>query len=139
MECPECGATYTSDSDFCAERFNVLLALDHSRPEPWGSRHGQAFAAFVLQHPERFKRSVDRAWATLQQIYVVGEEPERVVAALLSSPYALPAWWTVAPRSVQRHSAPSMTIADLGDFSATSYAERLDAWCLASLAAWSPP
>jgi hypothetical protein len=47
--CPECGATYSEEGDSCAARFDQLLALDHSRREPWGSRHGQAYAAFALQ------------------------------------------------------------------------------------------
>src|ERR1051326_7998235 len=51
VRCVECGAEYESDEDSCVARFDRLLALDHSRQEPWGSRHGQAFAAFALQHP----------------------------------------------------------------------------------------
>jgi catechol 2,3-dioxygenase-like lactoylglutathione lyase family enzyme len=46
----------------------VLLALDHSRQEPWGSRHGVAFAAFALQHPARYATSLDPAWATLHRM-----------------------------------------------------------------------
>ena len=52
--CDECGARYTEPGDSCQARFDQLLALDHSRQEPWGSRHGLAFAAFALQHPRRF-------------------------------------------------------------------------------------
>ena len=50
-------------------RFELLLALDHSRAEPWGSRHGQAFAAFALQHPVRHAASLDVAWELLYRVY----------------------------------------------------------------------
>jgi len=71
-QCPECGATYSEEGDSCAARFDQLLALDHSRREPWGSRHGQAFAAFALQHPVIHEASLDRGWAALWRIYVAG-------------------------------------------------------------------
>ena len=52
--CNECGARYGNSTDSCVVRFDQLLALDHSRREPWGSRHGLAFAVFALQHPQRY-------------------------------------------------------------------------------------
>jgi hypothetical protein len=60
----------------------MLIALDHERCEPWGSRHGQAFAAFTLQHPNAYTSSLDRAWAALHRIYIVGDAPKRVFDAL---------------------------------------------------------
>src|SRR5205823_8749822 len=60
-QCAECGAMYIDEFDSCAARFETLLAVDHSRREPWGSRHGQAFAAFALQHPNTCSSSLDRA------------------------------------------------------------------------------
>ena len=48
--CPQCGGALASPDDSCASRFDTLLALDHSRQEPWGSRHASAFATFALQH-----------------------------------------------------------------------------------------
>jgi hypothetical protein len=69
-QCPECGAMYSEERDSCAARFEELLALDHSRREPWGSRHGQAFAAFALQHPVTRAASLDRAWAALWRITI---------------------------------------------------------------------
>lgn len=134
--CPECGAIYTDSDDSCAVRFAALLALDHARREPWGSRHGQAFAAFALQHPVTHATALDRAWAVLNRIYVDGERPKRVFDRLVSERGGMPHEWNTPPRRVERRAAPSMTIADLGDFAAETYAARLDEWCLASLAAW---
>jgi hypothetical protein len=134
--CPECGATYTDADDSCAVRFAALLALDHSRREPWGSRHGQAFAAFALQHPATHAASLDRAWAVLSRIYVDGEPPKRVFDRLVSLRGGMPPEWHAPPRPTQRRSAPTITIADLGEFAADGYAEHLEAWCRASLDAW---
>ncbi|HEU4631423.1 MAG TPA: DUF5946 family protein [Gemmatimonadaceae bacterium] len=136
VPCPECGAVYTAADDSCAARFDALLALDHSRAEPWGSRHGQAFAAFALQHPVTHAASLDRAWAALHRIHVAGEAPARVFAALVARRGVVPPVWRTPPRPARPLHAPAVTIADLGDFAAATYAERLDAWCRASLAAW---
>jgi len=133
--CPDCGAVYTAVGDCCAARFDALLALDHSRQEPWGSRHGQAFAAFALQHPTAYAPSLDRAWAALHRIYVAGEAPARVFGALVAS-RAAPAQWRTPPRPPRPVRAPPVTIADLADVAAVTYPARLDVWCRASLVAW---
>ena len=134
--CSECGAEYADAEDSCTARFDALLALDHSRREPWGSRHGQAFAAFALQHPQRYASSLDRAWAVLHRIYVSGEAPAKVFAALVGARGELPPTWSVPRRASRPIAAPAVTIAELGDFEAETYAERLDAWCRATLVAW---
>jgi hypothetical protein len=135
--CPECGATYSEEGDSCAARFDQLLALDHSRREPWGSRHGQAFAAFALQHPETHKTSLDRVWAALWRIYVAGEPPARVFGALVAHRGKVPlADKKVPTRPATRATMPSVTIRDLTDFAAETYPARLDAWCRATLASW---
>lgn len=133
--CSDCGAICTGGLS-CSERFAQLLALDHSRREPWGSRHGQAFAAFALQHPTLYPRSLDHAWALLHQIYVVGEPPDRVLARLTACRGAVPPEWTPPPRPVSPARQPMVTIADLGDFAPETYPARLDAWCRATIAAW---
>lgn len=103
--CEECGATYASAEESCASRFDELLALDHSRTEPWGSRHGLAFAAYAAQHPQRYgPASAAHGLATLRRTYGEGE--------LLG-----------------------VTIADLGSFPAESYAADLDRWCRSVVAA----
>lgn len=134
--CPECGAAYADAEDSCAARFAALLALDHSRREPWGSRHGQAFAAYALQHPVAHARSLDHAWAALHRIYVAGEPPARVFGALVAGRGAAPAHWATPARPARPLHPPAVTIADLADFAAAAYPGRLDAWCCASLEAW---
>ena len=133
FHCVQCGAEYENENDSCSARFDRLLALDHSRQEPWGSRHGQAFAAFALQHPATYPSSLDHAWQALYRIYVSGDQPAYVFAALRERrPFE-----TDSPRRpTQRAGMPSVTIAYLADFDADTYPERLDAWCRASLAAW---
>ncbi len=134
--CPECGATYARDDDSCARRFANLLALDHSRREPWGSRHGQAFAAFALQHPELHAVSLDAAWSALYRIYQLGVEPAAAFASLRSSAGRPAEPSNVPERPAVRRGMPTVTIADLGDYDAESYAERLDTWCHATLRSW---
>lgn len=137
IPCPQCGATFLQVGDSCASRFEVLLSLDHSRQEPWGSRHGQAFAAFALQHPVIYPKSLDHAWAALYQIYATQADPTYVFTTLRAiGDSALPRSWTVPPRPAARRSMPTVTIADLADFGADAYALQLDAWCRASLATW---
>lgn len=136
MRCPECGASYALYGDSCSARFEQLLALDHSRQEPWGSRHGQAFAAFALQHPERFATSLDHAWAALHRIYVVGDRPSFIFDRLRANRRTALDEWNVPVRPSRPVAAPPMTIADLDDFDASSYADRLDDWCRAALSMW---
>lgn len=133
--CPECGAVYQG-SDSCATRFAALLALDHGRREPWGSRHGQAFAAFALQHPLAYGTSLDFAWAALHRICLDGELPVHVfsppgVRSLLKS-----IGMGVPPRPPRPRQRPTITIADLGEFDQETYPQCLDAWCKAALDMW---
>src|SRR5215831_21240103 len=135
-ECSECGARYSADTDSCTARFDQLLALDHSQREPWGSRHGQAFAAFALQHPIQHRVSIDSAWMALYRIYCLDQPPARVFAELRAAKGRVPTHAEVPARPPTILSRPAITIADLGDFSAASYATRLDEWCRAALRAW---
>jgi Family of unknown function (DUF5946) len=137
IPCPQCGATFLHEGDSCVSRFEVLLSLDHSRQQPWGNRHGQAFAAFALQHPAIYPQSLDHAWAALYQIYAAQADPAYVFTTLRAiGDSALPGSWTVPPRPTQRPSVPTVTIADLADFAADAYPGQLDAWCRASLVSW---
>ena len=130
--CPECGAQYADANESCAKRFDQLLALDHSRQEPWGSRHGQAFAAYALQHPTTHAPSLDAAWAALYRIYVLGEYPPAVIAAMRAGRSAD----AVQPRPLHRIAPPKATLADLGDFDPATYSGRVDDWCRAALISW---
>lgn len=137
--CPECSAHYESDADSCAARFDELLALDHSRREPWGSRHGLAFAAYALQHPVLHSASLDAAWSGLYRVYCLGEPVFDVFAALRGAKGRVAGRIGVPRRPSVPAFAPTMTIADMGDFAAATYAERLEEWCRASLRAWGAP
>jgi hypothetical protein len=134
--CPECNAEYVAVGDSCTTRFERLLALDHSRTEPWGSRHGRAFAAFALQHPATHSASLDVAWEILYRIYCGKESPSYVVASIREDATRLANDVHVPPRASQPRGFPAITIADLGDFSAATYASQLDNWCRATLDAW---
>ncbi|HKO16168.1 MAG TPA: DUF5946 family protein [Gemmatimonadaceae bacterium] len=134
--CAECGASYLHEGESCVTRFERLLALDHSRSEPWGSRHGQAFAAFALQHPARYGKSLDAAWTLLFRIYECKEPPTRVIASL-RHPSARDHGGVGIPARPQHQAArPGVTIADLGEFAADVYPRQLDEWCQATLRAW---
>ncbi len=137
--CPECGACYASGDDSCAARFDQLLALDHSRREPWGSRHGQAFAVFALQHPRRFPGSLESAWTALYRIYCLGQPPAEVFGALRTAGGSTAPTAAVPSRPIGPASLPTVTIADLGEFPAAEYPAHLDAWCRATLRAWGAP
>ena len=134
--CDECGASISGGMS-CRERFDVLLALDHSRTEPWGSRHGIAFAVFTLQHSKSASHEmVERCLDMLRRVYVDGEDRLKVYTdmrdaharTMSSSPCQMP---PIAPYVF------AFTIDDMGDFSADTYVENLDACCRATLDAWS--
>ena len=138
--CPDCGASYDAHGDDCQVRFDTLLALDHSRREPWGSRHGLAFSAFALQHASRYDRDVlERAWTFLCAVFVRGDDRAAVGRALRAAGRDTPDWG-LAPLPAAAPAPPfDMTITDLGAFDAHSYADQLDRWCRSTIAAWSAP
>lgn len=136
--CAECGATYDIPGDSCATRFDTLLALDHSRQQPWGSRHGLAFAAYALQHPGlSTPETLDRAWRILHRVYIDGDEPAAVLRALAGRSASASTSWDVPARPSAPTGWPAVTIADLGEFGAGEYPKLLDAWCRATVAWWS--
>jgi len=138
--CRECGAVYDLDSESCASRFDALLALDHSRAEPWGSRHSLAFAAFALQHPRRFPREVvERAWILLLKVYREGEDHKRVTQALRQFGKQNPNWGLPPLPAGEPDRGYGVTIASLGSFAPETYSQKLDAWCRAALAGWCDP
>ncbi len=136
--CPQCGAVYESADDSCEQRFAALLALDHSRQEPWGSRHGSAFSAYTLQHPVYQRRELlERCWIMLQRICIAGDDPQFVARTLRGVENGRPQPWTVPPlpADAARTRRPRVTIGDLGDFDAADYPDQLEAWCRATLEA----
>lgn len=127
--CDECGAVYTEANDSCQARFDQLLALDHSHQEPWGSRHGLAFAAFALQHPRRFSSaSVARSHELVTRVCQANEPLARVVAEFRARPQA-----DQPTISRAESSSFAVTIADLGAFDTASYPDALMRWARAAL------
>ncbi|MGI6877129.1 DUF5946 family protein [Amycolatopsis sp. 3B14] len=138
MACAECGGAGP-----CEELFHVVLALDHSRREPWGPLHGVTVACFLLQHPSRVpERDRGRNWAIVRA-FADGGRP--AVAGL-----------TAAVRRANSHRARGalpefdappggagsfeVTIADVaqdGTFPAAGFEERVRAWARATLDAHS--
>ena len=140
--CPQCGGVLESPADSCASRFDALLALDHSRQEPWGSRHGSAFAAFALQHPAgRSHEALERCWTLLYRIWITGEDPQAVAQSLRRIPNGDPDHTAVPPLSADAGAPKSfrVTIADLGEFDAETYPQLLGDWCRATLEAFGVP
>ena len=133
--CPQCGATFEDPAMDCRSQFAALLALDHSRQEPWGSRHGLVFAAFQLQHPEGLTaEALERCWIALWRVYVAGDDRGHVLAGLRRAVHVRAAEWGVPPLRVREAGTRyAATIADLGDLGAEGYAEAVDRWCRAAL------
>jgi hypothetical protein len=137
--CVQCGARFDPSEPTCADRFSELLALDHSRKEPWGSRHGLAFAAYTLQHPEgQTADALDRCWLMLCRVYISGDSAASVARGLRAHGSRNPDGWTAPPRPRERavHGHFGTTIVDLGAFAADEYGGRLDSWCRATLIGW---
>lgn len=137
--CPECGAIHADSRHACTERFQALLALDHSRQEPWGSRHGIVFSCYVLQHPaEQPRELLERSWLVLHRLVAERDEPAHLFAGIRRNPEVRPADWNAPPLPPAPESGGpySITIADLGDFSGHDYAEKVDAWARSTYARW---
>jgi hypothetical protein len=129
--CGDCGARYDAPGDDCAARFAMLLALDHSRQEPWGSRHGLAFAVYALQHPGAHDaRTRRRALEFLDRVLRRGEPIAEVVRTFRARGGDDPVADAPAPPSAGPY---TVTIADLGTFDAATYAADLERWCRATL------
>jgi hypothetical protein len=131
--CDECGARYEAAGDSCQARFDALLALDHSRREPWGSRHGLAFAAFAVQHPRRFPAASIAASRVLLERVCHRHEPLAAVVKDFRARSQAPTDSTV-PEAIPPF---AVTIADLGAFDAATYPDDLMRWARAAIAAHS--
>lgn len=134
--CPQCGAP--AGETACRERFEALLALDHSRREPWGPRHGLAVAVFTLQHPAGAARErLERSWLIAYRCTVSGDDPWRLSRAMSGRARVATADWGVPPLpSVPAHGSYGVTIQDLGDFQESGYSDGLMAWARATIDGW---
>ena len=137
--CPQCGAVFADPAQSCEERFDTLLALDHSRAQPWGSRHGLAFATFAMQHPRgRSAAQLAACWVMLYRVWIDGDNRAKLAAAMRSQQDRSPAEWGVPPLPAVPAEGTrfAVTIADLGEFDSASYPRQLEAWGRATLSAW---
>lgn len=127
--CEDCGARYQSEGDSCAIRFDQLLALDHSQKEPWGSRHGLAFAVFALQHPSQYGEATRaRSLELLERVFLRNEPIHFVIKEFRSLGSDM------TSGELPAKTGPfSYTIADCGSFEADDYVEQLDRWCRTTL------
>jgi hypothetical protein len=137
--CAQCGAVFADATHTCEDRFDALLALDHARLQPWGSRHGLAFSTFAMQHPQgRSAAQLTACWIMLYRVWIKGDNRAKLAAAMRSRQELPPAEWDVPPLPAVPPAGTryAVTIADLGEFDADTYVEKLEAWGRATLAAW---
>ena len=108
-QCDDCGATTTELT--CGELFDQLLALDHSRRQPWGALHGEAVACYFLQHPNapRAPRVAALLYERLERFIDPDPDPDRESS--------------LHPTTVTIHD-----VALDGAFPAAGYRQRLDRW-----------
>ncbi len=148
--CPECGAPARPHS--CEDLFGAVLALDHSRREPWGPLHSVTVSCYLLQHPSRLPEAARaRPWAVLHT-YLDGGLPAvtrlaegarranshcgRGVQPSEAFPGSPPPPLTTPP------TAFSVTVNDVahdGTFPADGFPERVTAWAEAVISAWNAP
>ena len=140
--CAQCGATFPGDAQSCDERFDHLLALDHQRLQPWGSRHGLAFSTFALQHPEgRPEKQLAACWVMLYRVWKLGDNRAKLAAAMRERQDQPPSEWGVPPLPAVPPTGTTyvVTIADLGGFDAETYPIKLEEWGRATLSEWMKP
>ncbi|MEU4586351.1 DUF5946 family protein [Kitasatospora aureofaciens] len=151
-ECAECGARG------CEELFHGLLALDHSRAEPWGPLHGVSVSCFLLQHPGRLPADGGAAARGLLGAYLDGGQPavERLIGRARAANShrvkggavpggAAPDGAAQGPAVRPGREAPrggfAVTIEQVaqgGTFPAAGFPERVRAWAAATLDVWGP-
>jgi hypothetical protein len=138
--CHQCGASFADAASSCEEQFDKLLALDHSRVQPWGSRHGLAFATFALQHPEgRTPEQLVACWVMLYRVWMKGDNRAKLAAALRERQNLPASEWDVpnVPAAPPPGTTYDVTIADLGEFDADTYVRKLEDWGRATLKTWT--
>lgn len=138
--CADCGA------ERCDELFETLLALDHSRQEPWGPLHGVVAPCYFLQHSAR---SADSSWSvywSMLRAYLAGGTA--ALDAMTNQLRALNSHRKggLGPESVADVPVKSpplhgfvVTIAEVavdGTFPAEGYEDRVREWAEATAAAW---
>ncbi|GAA3184255.1 MULTISPECIES: DUF5946 family protein [Streptomyces] len=144
--CAECGAPPEPQS--CDELFQVLLALDHGRQEPWGPLHGVSVSCHLLQHPGRLPADGGARAREMLRAYLDGglDEVNRLAGrARRGNSHRVQGGPAPAAREAARphRDAPrsgfAVTIRDVavdGSFPAHGFPERVRDWAAATLEAW---
>ncbi|WP_344416077.1 DUF5946 family protein [Pseudonocardia ailaonensis] len=128
----------TSEQDL----FERLLALDHSRAEPWGPLHGVVVAAFTLQHDHEPRPADDPALELLRAFVERGREGLAAVTARRRRANSHRGAGLARPTGplLPAPAGFAVRIGDVtvdGGFPADGHAERVRAWALATLTAWA--
>jgi len=134
--CRQCGGL--GGETACRERFDALLALDHSRQDPWGPRHGLAVAVYTLQHPAGVGRErLERSWLIAHRCVVSGDDAWRLARALASRVRVrLSDWGVPGLPTMPGSGSYRVTIQDLGDFGSSGYPDDLMSWARATIDRW---
>lgn len=142
--CPECSGTWAMGR--CSELFLGLLALDHSRRQPWGAYHGVSVATYSLQHPSLSTAAVlGGQW---RLVTVFAQDGIAAVQRFTAGLAARNRGAGVGPREsplvgVDFDHPPAgfaVTISDVsvdGSFPAAGFEARVAAWVQATVEAWS--
>jgi hypothetical protein len=139
VRCRECGGDAAAAP--CAELFLRLLALDHSRAQPWGGLHAVNVACYFLQHPSLLARpQLDAQWAVVMLFLDDGLDAlaARTAAAVRRNSH----------RHGGRHVEASggrapdfaVTITDVavdGTFPAEGFPQRVGRWAAATRSGWA--
>ncbi len=139
--CAQCGAVSETP---CEELFQQLLALDHSRQEPWGPLHGVAVACYRLQHPGSLSEGAHEFPLELLRAHL--EDGSAASHKLTERARRGNSHRVHRERGVRTSTTPEapsgfgFTIAEVaadGGFPAEGHPERVRAWARATLTAWS--
>jgi hypothetical protein len=129
-DCAECGASGRFGD--CAQLFQVLLALDHQRLQPFGAFHGLNVACYLLQHPTQARDGIDAEHLELVATFLEGglasaqlRERERV---RLNRQQRLASSRRSVPPRVHRSTFTIEALSVDGTFPAEGYAERMERW-----------
>lgn len=122
--------------------YERLLALDHSREAPWGPLHAVVVAAYTLQHSDSPVDSNDPRLVLLRE-FVDGGVP--ALGRVTSARRRANSHRSSGPRAEEsrplaRPASYAVTITDVavhGDFPAEGHEERMRAWAVAVLDAWT--
>jgi hypothetical protein len=147
VRCRECGGDAAAAP--CAELFLRLLALDHSRAQPWGGLHAVNVACYFLQHPSLLARpQLDAQWAVVMLFLDDGLDAlaARTAAAVRRNSHRHGGRHVEA--SGGRAGLPpgvpapdfAVTITDVavdGTFPAEGFPQRVGRWAAATRSGWA--